>query len=371
MNKTEVLIIGGGIIGVSAAYFLAGRGVDVTLVERSGIGGGATGACAGSMSLQNKELKAIPLSQEALRVWAWLQDETGEDLEFRQIGGLRVAENDAQLEKLKSSVVEQKNNGLEAQLEIFSGRKLRSFAPFLGSSAVAASYCGKDAKGNPLLAAVTIARAAQSRGAKIHPQEIVQGIEVKSPDCFEIQTSNTTYQSTRVINAAGVWAKNIFNMVNVKVPIRLSVQQAMVTEKVPRLFSRIITHVEGNLTLKQVENKSVLIGGGWKGKADAGGYTSTVQLESLKGNLERAGCVIPALRGLNLLRTWTGLEGRSPDLYPLLGPLQSLPGFYSACCARGGFTMGPVIGKLVTELIVDGGTSFPIEGMDVNRAVQG
>jgi len=370
VEKTDVLIVGGGIIGTSAAYFLSKQGVDVTLIERFGIGRGASGASAGSMALQNKELKVIPLSQEALRVWAQLQSELDEDLEFRQTGGLRVAENDSQLQMLKQSIREQKRKGLKADVEILSANELKSFAPYLGTSVVAASYCSEDSKGNPLLAVVSLAKAARTRGAKIHTRETVKGISITGADRFTVHTSKNTYQSRFILNAAGVWAKDIFNMVRVDVSIRLSPMQAMITEKVSEFFSPIITHVSGKLTIKQMDNGSVLIGGGWEGIGDAERFIARIRLESLAGNIQYAGRVIPSLANLRIIRCWTGLEGRSPDLYPLLGSLHHIPNFYCACCAKGGFTMGPALGKLVSELIVEGKTSFPIKAFDVNRAVQ-
>jgi glycine/D-amino acid oxidase-like deaminating enzyme len=221
-----------------------------------------------------------------------------------------------------------------------------------------------------LLATIAIARGARANGAKIFTHETVKSIVADDANRFLVQTTQRMHRSACILNAAGVWAKEIFNMVNVNIPIRLSPMQALITEKIPPLFPHIITHVEGKLTLKQMENGSVLIGGGWEGTGDVERGISTVRLESLTGNIDYAGRVVPALKSLDIIRTWAGLEGRSPDLYPLLGSLQHLPGFYAACCARGGFTMGPVLGKLVSELIVKGESSFPIDDLDVNRAVR-
>jgi glycine/D-amino acid oxidase-like deaminating enzyme len=365
LEKTDVVVIGGGIIGTSAAFFLSSEGVDVTLIERFEIGLEASGSNAGSMALQNKELDVIPLVQESLRTWAELQTELQVDLEFRQNGGFRVAEDNQQLQVLRRSVGVQKKLGLEVTL--LSSQELKSCAPYLGPSVVAASYCDKDARGNPLLSSIALARAAEARGARICANEEVKSIEVNSRGRFSVETSRGGYRSTCIVNSAGVWAKDIFRMVGLDYPITMDPQQVMVTEQVPSIFSHIITHVEGNLTLKQMDSGNVLIGGGWKGIGDMDNNIKRVRYESLIGNLRYACRVIPSLNDLNLIRCWAGLEGRSPDLLPVFGNLNHLPGFYSACCTKGGFTLGPILGKLISELIVKGKTSFPIKAFDANR----
>jgi len=367
VKKWDVVIIGGGIIGTSAAFFLSKQGADVILIERSEIGREASGASAGSMGLQNKELGAIPLARESLKIWAKLQEELQEDLGFRQCGGLRVAENREQLQLLKRSVAEQRKLGLE--IEILSSKELKSFAPYLGPSVVAASLCEKGARGNPLLPSVALAKAAQIQGAEVHIHETVQGIRTNGRNNFLVQTPKEAYKSVCVLNSAGVWSKDIFKMIGLDFPITLSPQQMMVTEQAPKIVSHMISHVQGNLTLKQLDEGEVVIGGGWRAIGDLRRNIKKVCYESLKGNAQYASRVVPALNDLNLIRFWAGLEGRSPDRLPLLGNLHHLSGFYSATCAKGGFTLGPLMGKLVSELILGKKPSFPVAEYDVNRFV--
>jgi glycine/D-amino acid oxidase-like deaminating enzyme len=257
--------------------------------------------------------------------------------------------------------------GLEVKL--LSPQELQPVAPYLGPSVVAASFCDKDARGNPLLSSIALARAAEARGARIRVNEEVRSIEANSGGRFTVGTSRGGYRTTYILNSAGVWAKNIFRMVGLDYPITLDTQQVMVTEQVPSIFPHVITHVEGNLTLKQMDSGNVLIGGGWKGIGDVDKNIKRVRYDSLIGNLRYACRIIPSLTDLNLIRCWAGLEGRSPDLLPIFGNLNCLPGFYSACCTKGGFTLGPILGKLISELIVKGKTSFQWKAFDVNRFI--
>jgi glycine/D-amino acid oxidase-like deaminating enzyme len=365
VEKADIIIIGGGIMGTSAAFFLSKKGLRVFLFDKSGVGRQASGSNAGTMAVQNKKLKLVPLVKESHRIWAAYQEELEEDVEFRQPGGLRVAEDAEQVKVLRESVAQQKKLGVE--LEILTNKDLRDFAPYIGPSVVAASFCQDDARSNPLIACMALAKASESRGAKIFENEPVQSISVKGKNRFLIQTPNGEYQSSFILNSAGVWSKNIFRMIGLEFPITLDTMQVMVTEQTSRIFSHVITHAKGNLTLKQVDSGNVVIGGGWKGIGNAEKGIERINYRSMKGNAQYAGRVIPALKKLHILRCWAGLEGRSPDFLPLLGQLKKYPGFYSACCVKGGQTLGPFLGKTVAELIADGKSAFPIDEFDVNR----
>jgi sarcosine oxidase subunit beta len=365
VERTDVIIIGGGIMGTSAAFFLSKRNIEIILFDKSGIGREASGSNAGTMAIQNKKMKLVPYVRESHKIWASYQEELGDEIEFRQPGGLRIAEDSKQLETLRETVEQQKKLGIE--LELFSNEELKNFAPYIGPSVVAASYCKEDARSNPLTASMALARAAQSLEVQIHENEPVQQIKVKGKNRFLVQTSKGHYLSSCILNTAGVWSKNIFKMVGMDFPITLDPMQVMVTEQTPPIFSHVITHAKGNLTLKQVDSGNVVIGGGWESTGDIEKDVKKVRYESMKGNIQYACRAIPALKKLNLIRSWAGLEGRTPDFLPLLGQLKNIPGFYSACCIKGGQTLGPLLGRTIAEMIADGKTSLPLEGFDVNR----
>lgn len=352
-------------MGTSAAFFLSKRNVEVMLFDKSGIGREASGSNAGTMAIQNKKIRLVPYVRESHRIWASYQDEMGDMIEFRQPGGLRIAEDSQQLQMLRESIEQQKSFGIE--LELLSAEELRGFAPYIGPSVVAASYCREDARSNPLTASMALARAAQSRGVDIHENEQVQEIKIEGINRFLVRTPKGQYSTSNILNTAGVWSKDIFKMVGMDFPITLDPMQVMVTEQSPPIFPHVITHARGNLTLKQMDSGNVVIGGGWKSAGDAGQNIKRVKYESMKGNIQYACRAIPALRKLNLIRCWAGLEGRTPDFLPLLGQLDNIPGFYSACCIKGGQTLGPLLGRTIAELIVDGKTSLDLSGFDVNR----
>jgi sarcosine oxidase subunit beta len=367
MEKTDVLIIGAGIVGCSAAYFLSKTDADVILIDKTSIAREASGSTAGTMSYQNKERKLVHLTEEAMRIWSSYQEELEDDIEFRQTGGFRVAESKQQFEKLCESVKRQKQVGVE--LDLLSKDELAIHAPYLGPSVCGASYCKWDGRSNPLLSSPAIARSAESRGVRIHVNEPVKKIKIINKNSFVVSTSKSEYETSCILNSAGLWSKNIFRMIGIDYPITVDPQQVMVTEQSPEIFPHVITHIKGTMTLKQVDNGNVVIGGGWKGRGSAEENIKKVSYYNMHRNVQYACRVIPALKKLNLIRCWTGLEGRSPDFLPLLGNLNLLPGFYTACCSKGGYHLGPLWGKLLTEMILTGKSSIPLEEYDVNRFV--
>jgi len=254
-------------MGTSAAFFLSKRNVEIILFDRSGIGREASGSNAGTMATQNKKISLVLYVRESHKIWASFQEELGDEIEFRQPGGLRIAEDSQQLQLLCESFEQQKSLGIE--LEFLSAGELKTFAPNIGPSVIAESYCKEDARSNPLTASMALARAAQSRGANINENEPVQQIKVEGKNRFSVQTSKGHCMTSNILNTAGVWSKKIFKMIGMDFPITLDPMQVMVTEQAPPLFPHVITHAKGNLTLKQVDSGNVVSGGGWKSIGDA------------------------------------------------------------------------------------------------------
>ncbi|MBE3143192.1 MAG: FAD-binding oxidoreductase [Planctomycetes bacterium] len=365
MERKDIVIVGAGIIGVSAAFYLSKENARVVLVDRSFIGREASGATAGTMSFQNKLPRLVPYVRHSIDLWTQLQNELGDTIEFRQPGGLRIAESEEQKAALHRSIESQKKVGLD--VEFLEGGDLRNFAPFLGPSVIAATYYEGDARSNPITAPLALALAAKERGVKIIENDAVTAIEVKSNNRFLVRTKEHLLEASSVINAAGVWSNEIFKMVGHDFPVTLDPMQVMVTERSTRIFDYIITHVNGNLTLKQVDSGNVVIGGGRKGEGDEKKGIKKPLYESMKGSIQSACRAVPALQSLNLIRCWVGLEGRTPDNIPLLGALDSCPGFLSASCAKGGWTLGPLLGKLVSEMALEKESSLPVEEFHPRR----
>lgn len=365
MESYDIVIIGGGIMGTSAAYFLTKEGVKVLLLERSSVGQEASGRNAGSMMLQVGEYHSVVLRKLALEIWAELSLELGERLEFAITGGLKLAETKEQLKELKEEAALHKEWGLF--VELLTPEDLKEFAPYIGPTVMGAAYSPEEARSNPLTASLLLARAAQKKGARFQLHEEVLGIEEKRDGTFLITTQLATYRAHKLLNTAGVWSKKIFSMVGIDAPITISPQQVMVSERIAPLVPHLLSHIEGRLTLKQLHHGSILIGGGWPALGSMDKRQKRVKYESLPGNAQYACRAVNGLEGIRIIRIWAGLEGRSPDRLPLLGRLDTEKNFYYACCAKGGYTVGPALGRLITEYMLTGIQKKFIKGLSLQR----
>jgi sarcosine oxidase, subunit beta len=365
-SEIDVAVVGAGIQGLATALFLARAGRDVVVFERGDSWREASGVNAGSLAIQNKRLPLVPLAREALRQWASFQQELG-DVGFVRSGGLRVAESEEDVARLRESADQQRALGLH--LEWLEGDAVRQCAPWLGHDVAAATLCVDDGFAIPLVAGPVLLAAVRKTGVTVWPHTPVLAI-CPDGDHLRLETSRGAARCRTLVVAAGVWSGEIAGLVGVTLPIDLDVDMLTITEAAPPVMDRIVTHVRGVLTLKQYPNGTCMIGGGWQGRGDIATRRKDLDYESLLHNLRVAAAVVPALTGLNVVRSWAGLEGATPDLLPLLGRLPGQRNVFVTACARGGWTLGPMLGRLLAELIVHGETSLPIGAFDPARFVR-
>ncbi|MCP9487186.1 MAG: FAD-binding oxidoreductase [Gaiellaceae bacterium MAG52_C11] len=360
MRRCDSLVVGGGLTGCAAAYYLAKAGLDVLLVERNDLNTEASGRNAGGFHVQiqlepfllegeewaRNWVRAIPLLIDAVRHWETLSGELGADLEVRLTGGLLAAETTEQLAALERKAAIERAAGLE--VELLSRRDLRRIAPYLSSALAGGLLCPLEGKASPLLAAPAFARAARSQGARIALHTELLAIE-RTAAGFRVETSGSPIECERVLDCAGTAVGDIAALVGVELPIESLPLQVHVTEPIAPLVRHLVAFAGEPLTVKQSAHGSVLIGGGWPSELDDAGRAD-VSLSSLRGNLRVAAHVIPALANVRLLRIWTGFCNGTPDHRPILGELDEVPGFFVASFPYLGFTAAPLLGKLVGDL---------------------
>jgi sarcosine oxidase subunit beta len=381
MNRYDVVVLGGGLVGCAAAYYLARTGARVLLVEQGDINREASGRNAGSLHFQLEyrlirygEQQAaqfaqiIPLSLVAIRDWAGLEAELGADLEVEMHGGLIAAESPADVAMLEQRQALQDKMGLGSKL--LSAAEVRGIAPYLAESVIAAGYFEHEGHANPRLVAPAFARSAAARGAEIRGQTRVTAVE-RDGSQWQVTVADREGRQTEigcraVLNAAGNWAAEIAAMAHLYLPIFAVPLTMNVIERAPRLIPHLVQHASKRLTLKQVAAGNFLVGGGWPSRfARHGSAMSTQQraepvMENVVQNLSLATRLVPALGRLHLLRSWTGITGVTADQMPLLGEVPEAPGFYVAA-GGAAFTHGPTYARLISELILEGKPSAAID----------
>ena len=366
-QTTDVLVVGGGLAGAALAYYLAGEGVEVTLVERGELNREASGTNAGSFHFQialhqltafetenvrDRLLTEVRLHAEAAAVWARLEQELEAPLEVHITGGLMVADTPEQFQLLRDKHEIEQIAGLETH--VLGRDELREFAPYLADDLTGATYCPQEGHANPLLAAPLFALRAAERGAAIRTHAGVQAIELRDgAGRFSVTTAAGTIRAHRIVNAAGAWANDVAALSGLRFPLRAEGLHVNVTEPRPRLFEPMIQHIGRRLSLKQSANNTFIIGGGWPAHPERPPKRFSTLWESAAGNTAVAVRVVPALADVRVVRTWTGVMAFTDDLSPVVGESLLQPGYHT-CIATTGFTLSPLMARLLAEHMSSG-----------------
>jgi sarcosine oxidase subunit beta len=366
-RNVDIVVVGGGIMGLFTALFLLEGGSTVAVLERGAFWAEASGTNAGSLGVQNKLPRLVPYALESMTIWRQLQGLIGSDIGYKNSGGLRVATSKTETEQLRSSAEEQSAKGVESVW--LEGEELRRRVPWLSPSVASATFSPQDSYANPLALGPALIKAVSDRGGVLCPQTEVR--EIATNPRMRVYTTGGTVVCEKVIIAAGAWSRSVAQFIGVDLPLAYDVNMVSVTEPAGVMVPQLVTHVRGILTVKQVANGTCLIGGGWQGVGDLSSGRKEMSYESLLHNLRLAVEIIPSFKRLNLVRQWSGFEGVTPDSLPYFGALPGHPEVLITACARGGWTLGPLFGRLMAELVMSGATSMPIKMFSPGRFSNG
>ena len=369
-EKADIVIIGGGVMGCAIAYNLAREGLKPVVIEKSDIGGEASGANGGGVRQSARNLKEMPLAIESIQIYGQLHEELGMDLEYTREGNLRLCTSEEELETMRASVENQKAANLD--LEMLDRKQVLDINPHIGDKVLGASFCPTDGHVNPFLVTYAFFQKAKSLGARFFTHEKVKDIRLQKNKVSAVITDKQTFETDLVINAAGVAGRNVANMVGLDLPMRPVFSEAMITEPYPPLFKQMIGHAKGLFYGRQTMHGSFF----W------GGFVGTEQFIHREGKplFHFIGPAIsdmvidffPILKDVNVIRTWSGLIAQMSDAIPVLGFTEEVPGFVFATGFSGhGFGLAPVIGRLISELIMDCQTSIPITDFCFGRFNKG
>jgi sarcosine oxidase subunit beta len=370
-TRSDVLVLGGGLMGTSAAFFLRRKHRrSVTLLERELVGRQASGTNFGNVRRQGRDLAQMPLANRARAVWGRMKELLGEDLEFVPYGHLRVCYTEAQAAVLEKYAREVRPLGLE--LELFTAEQLQRRWGIFSPAIVAGSLSPRDGHANPRLAGPAFARAALREGAQVIEHAEVLHVE-RDGGGFVAQTAGGgTHRGEQLLVCCGAWSNRIASLFGEAVPMQARGPQMGVTEPLPYAIGPSIgmsspIETEG-LYFRQIRRGNVVFGGGLKGPALADEIRAYVKPENTLRQFRELRRFVPAFANVQLIRVWSGVEGYTADWAPVIGKSATTPGLNYAFGFNGeGFALGPGVGEVMAELIATGATSTPIEAFSVAR----
>lgn len=375
-TDSDVLIVGGGLLGSLLAWTLARDGAHVTLLEQDQINAHASGQNAGSLHFQleyrmveqgmesaRTAARAMPLHLDAASLWAVLASQLGESLGVEQHGGLMLAEDEPQARVLEAKVELERSWGLDVRL--LSGAEAREMAPYLSERIEAAAYCPLEGKADTRVAAPAFVRGARRLGAQVLTRTRVTAME-RTRGRWRVTAESTDAQGRdeqvsltagAVALATGVWTSHVGHLIGADLPTIPLALTMTVTTKTEPFIPHLVQHAGTRLSLKQSHDGNVLIGGGWparlitdnSGHPDFGRRPELLRA-SVSGNAAAAIRVVPSLRQLHALRTWVGTTTVTPDQLPLVGHVPGAPGVFVAT-GGSGFTLGPSFARVIADLI--------------------
>ncbi len=365
----DVVVAGGGLVGASAARALAGRGLRVVLFERRYCGAQASGVNYGGVRCQGRPEEQLPLAMRARKIWDRLPELIGIDGEFVRSGHLRLARRESDLAPLDAWSEMASRYGLATT--VLRGAEFRRRFPWLGEGAVGGSLCMSDGHANPRLVSPAFARAARALGADVRECTPITSV-VHDGVRFQLTAQPAQGEALHVsadwlLNTAGAWANHIAGTFGERVPMHAIYPNMWVTEPLPKFIGHNLGVYGGGVYARQVERGNCVIGGG---RGTGNGEYAQPSADTTRAVMREACALLPALRNALLIRTWSGVEGETPDNNPIIGMSRTTPRLVHAFgFSGGGFLLAPGVGDVLADLVADGETATPIDAFAVDRFV--
>ena len=370
ITEADVIVVGGGIMGTTTAFFLRQRNRSVILLERGLTGQQASGVNFGGVRRQGRALSQLAMSNRALHTWQRSAQLLGEDVEFLPVGHTRVCYHQKDVEYFDQYAVDARAHGLE--LEVLHGEAMFRRFPFLGREVLAASISPLDGHANPRLAAPAFGRAAARLGAQIVENTEIVRVE-KEGGRFRVESARgDVYRAAQLVICAGAWATRLSEQFGETVPFTTRGPQMCVTEPVPYVFKSSMgvftSNKEESIYFRQIPRGNIIVGGGAPGPADAVTSRASVLPLNTVRQVAQMRRLVPALAALHVIRVWSGVESYLPDGEPVIGPSSKVDGlFYAFGFSGAGFQIGPGVGETMAELVDTGSTPIPLDAFSIQR----
>lgn len=363
---SDVLVIGGGIHGLSTALHLAAAGVRVTVLEAEYCGRHASGVNAGGVRTLGRHTAEIPLALASRELWHGFEDLLGDDGGFVPSGQLKLAETAAELEECRQRV--QQLQALGFHHEVLVGREeVFDIVPTVAAHIVGGIWVKDDGYAVPYRTVTALRLAAQKRGVRILENTPAQSIEQRGTR-WQVQTPHGIHQAEHLVVTAGAWSGRLAAQVGEPVPVHPEGLMLMVTHRVAPFCAPVLGATGRALSFKQFANGTVVIGGKLVGSVDFAARHGEVQMDRLSTSARTVTDLFPHLRHLGVNRVWAGVEAFTADDLPVIGRSGKASRLsYSFGFCGSGFQMGPGTGKRLAQEILGEASPISLEPFSIQR----
>jgi sarcosine oxidase subunit beta len=374
MTETaDVVVVGGGVVGCSAAYHLAEAGAGrVLLLERADrVGTGSTGACAGGFRFQFSSRINVELSLASVPMIVGFTETHGLPLDVVQDGYLFLIRDEPALQRFTAAADMQRSLGVDAR--VLEPAQAADLAPGIAvEGLVGATFCPQDGIADPSGLTQGYATVARRAGAELRLGIEVTGISIQDGRVTGVRTPEGEISSATVVNAAGPWAGELARSAGVELPLESIPRIVLTTGSFPGVPERrtLIIDAATSFYLHR-EGEGVLMGMG--GRDERPSFSLQVDDRFVAEELLPVAVeVFPPLQAAGIARSWAGLYEMTPDRHPIIGPAP-VEGLWLANGFSGhGFQHAPVVGKLLAEMIVDGAAhTVDVSSLGLDRFARG
>ncbi|ACC76061.1 NAD(P)/FAD-dependent oxidoreductase [Paraburkholderia phymatum] len=366
VREADVLVIGGGLHGSSSAFHLAARGASVIVLEADYVARHSSGVNAGGVRTLGRPLPEIPLALMSREIWHSLRETIGDDGGFVPSGQLKIAETKAELDECRARVALLEAHGFTHE-KLIDRASVLELEPALARHVTGGIWVERDGYALPFKTTTAFRLAAQRHGAAFFEGSPVSRIEQRGTRWFA-RTPRGEFSAQKLVVTAGAWAGQLAEQVGECVPVHPEGLMLMVTHRVAPFCRATLGATGRPLSFKQFDNGTVVIGGKLIGIADLHGRHGEVDFARLVRSANTVVDLFPHLRHLGVNRAWAGVEAFTDDALPVISPSRRASDLvYSFGYCGSGFQLGPACGRLVSELVLDGKASLPLDDFAIDR----